>query len=66
MIRNATINVYDVLDEIWVAIIIQTREPNGEDFETTSEATYLQVTSTGQDTAGKWLREALMVAVEAL
>lgn len=66
MIRNASIHAYDVLDEVWVHALVQTREPDGEGFTSRTSTASVQVRGTGEDDDRAWLRDALVALAETL
>lgn len=66
MIRNATVSAYDVLGDVWIAAQVQTREPNGEDFDITTWTASVQVRGTGEPETERWLRDALIALAETL
>lgn len=66
MIRNATVTAYDVIDQVWIAASVTTREANGSDFDSSTWLTSVQVRGTGETDTRAWLRDALVALAETL
>lgn len=66
MYRTANAAAYDVMDQVFISVTVQTYEPNGEIFERSESTWATTVPGTGEESESEWLRDALVALLETL
>jgi len=66
MYYTATINAYDALDQVVVAVVLRQKEEAGSRSSSTVQTLMVQLEGTGESDQTQWLRDVLVGLLETL
>lgn len=66
MYCTATVNAYDALDKVMIAVVLRQKELGPTGASSTVETLATEIDSTGETDPREWLRDALVGLLEAL